>query len=488
MREDLGKESSDSGSRGSSDIVSTRDDGPLRIGMMDDLPGSPIVIPRDKHCLSRKFVDPDALRVLRRFIHHGYQAFLVGGSVRDILLGKEPKDFDISTNATPSEIRDIFRNCRIIGRRFRLAHIFFHRGKILEASTFRSEGEAVPEDAQAGAPSDNVYGDAQTDARRRDLTINGLFYDLRNYAIIDYVGGLEDLRAGVVRVIGDPETRFREDPVRMIRAVRHAARTGFEIEPKTYEAIKSCKAFLSDCSQARLYEEFIRELKGGQSLASVGLMMETGLLDHFLPAVSDFSRSELGRRGQILERTLTRVDDLIRKGEDVPLSLILAAMLIGTAPVEGLLKNHGEGLEHVGRQFLSVPEDSHSHFDCPEDGVSTDYKSRRDKSAQVVAGDAGLALGRLVSEIFHPIGVSRKDRDAIESVLYGRHILLDGQQQPSGRASRIVRKSYFRDALLLLEISGHDSRSMEAASFWRASLKSSTGKRRRSRHRKRISA
>ena len=198
----------------------------------------PRIIPRPEHTLSRKDVSLEALKVLYRLHHAGFKAFLVGGSVRDLLLGKRPHDFDLATDARPGEIRKLFRNSRIIGRRFRLVQVFFRGGKIIEVSTFRcrSEFDDSPEETLA---RNNTFGSPAEDAQRRDLTINGLFYNIADFSLVDYVGGLEDLRNGYVRVVGDPGVRFVRDPVRMIRVLRHAARTGFIIDETAWEEILS---------------------------------------------------------------------------------------------------------------------------------------------------------------------------------------------------------------------------------------------------------
>src|SRR5215813_11396872 len=185
--------------------------------------------------IARELIDADAEKILRRLRRNGHQAYLVGGCVRDLLLGRTPKDFDIATSATPQEIKDLFRNSRIIGRRFRLAHIFFG-SKIIETSTFRAnprEGLEPEEGEEILIRRDNVFGTAEEDARRRDFTINGLFYDIEAERVTDYVGGLADLEAHLVRTIGDPDIRFREDPVRILRAIKFAARLSFQMEPAT---------------------------------------------------------------------------------------------------------------------------------------------------------------------------------------------------------------------------------------------------------------
>ena len=242
---------------------------------------APLVVPPSGHPLRPDMISPEALKVLRRLDEAGYKGYLCGGGVRDLLLGIAPKDFDVATDARPEEIKRVFRNCRIIGRRFRLAHVFF-RDVIIETATFRAlldpspddaaaaEGVALPSRRNAGVPDptyatrggvvvrDNVYGTPSDDARRRDFTVNGLFYDIATGSIIDYVGGLRDLSARVLRVIGDPAARFHEDPVRMIRAVRIASQLGFAIEPAALDAIRRQAPEIAMSSRERLYEEMLK--------------------------------------------------------------------------------------------------------------------------------------------------------------------------------------------------------------------------------------
>lgn len=230
--------------------------------------------------IPRELIDPDAEKVVRRLTRGGYQAYLVGGCVRDLLLGRQPKDFDVSTSATPREIKALFRNCRIIGRRFRLAHIFFGQ-KIIETSTFRANPrqDASADDAELLIRRDNVFGTDTEDARRRDFTINGLFYDVEKEAVIDHVHGLADLDAGLVRTIGDPDVRFREDPVRMLRAIKFAARLDFTIEPATYAALLRHREEIRKCAAPRVIEEVYRLMRGGAARRSMELLAETGLLE-----------------------------------------------------------------------------------------------------------------------------------------------------------------------------------------------------------------
>ncbi len=299
--------------------------------------------------IAREHIDLDAQKVIRHLVRNGYQAYLVGGCVRDLLLARTPKDFDVATDATPAEIRDLFRNCRIIGRRFRLAHIVFGR-KIIETATFRANprppaaesglpGEARPEgddDEAAEGPGgasptgdsdvylyrDNVFGTAEEDARRRDFTINGLFYDLESGRVIDYVGGLDDLGQRHLRTIGDPNLRFREDPVRMLRAVKFAARLGFDIEDETYRAMISHHAEIQKSPAPRVLEEIYRLLRGAAASESMVLLRETGLLSLLLPEVADM----LQQQPMALDPYLMLLDERVKVG-DSPSNAALLAIL-----------------------------------------------------------------------------------------------------------------------------------------------------------------
>jgi poly(A) polymerase len=291
----------------------------------------PMIIPRAEHPISRKMIDEEALKVLYRLHRHGFLSYLVGGSVRDLLLGKIPKDFDVATNAHPHEINALFKNSRIIGRRFRLVHVFFKGRKIIEVSTFRSrsEFEEVQTEEEDIIRTDS-FGTPEEDALRRDITINGLFYNIADFSIIDYVGGIADLGRQVIRTIGDPDERFEQDPVRMIRVIRHATRTGFSIEDQTYQAILRHRKEIRKCSPSRLRDEFLRELKGGVAKPSLHLMLQTNLLFSLFP---DLERA-LGIRGLSGEKTqefflslFDLVDQLIKTGRRVSESILFALFL-----------------------------------------------------------------------------------------------------------------------------------------------------------------
>lgn len=247
----------------------------------------PLIIPRAEHCISRNDIDPDALKVLYRLATLNHEAYLVGGSVRDLLLGRQPKDFDVGTDARPNEIRREFRNCFLVGRRFRLAHIVFGK-KVIETATFRKapDPNAVQDEHGLYQSVDNNYGTPEEDARRRDFTVNGLFYDIRTFSVIDYVDGLKDLKAKLIRSIGDPTIRFREDPVRMMRAVRFAAKLGFEICPNDIRAIRRYAHELANASTSRLCEEIQRLFVRGATERSLRLAYEYGLLHALLPTLA----------------------------------------------------------------------------------------------------------------------------------------------------------------------------------------------------------
>ena len=250
-----------------------------------EVPAQPRIVPRPEHTVSRKDIELEALKVLYRLHHSGYTAYLVGGGVRDLLLGKKPKDFDVVTDARPGELRKLFRNSRIIGRRFRLVQVFFRGGHIVEVSTFRrrSEFEEVQEENQP--PSrDNTYGTPAEDARRRDLTINGLFYNIADFSLVDYVGGMEDLRAGRIRVIGDPGPRFARDPVRMLRVLRHAARTGFEIDIGAWSEILAKGHLIRTCPPARVRDELLKDFRSASARPFFKLMLASGLFYAIFPA------------------------------------------------------------------------------------------------------------------------------------------------------------------------------------------------------------
>lgn len=250
-----------------------------------------------RHDVTFEHIDMDVQKVVRRLTRHGHEAYLVGGCVRDLLLGRQPKDFDVATSARPEEVRDLFRNSRIIGRRFRLVHVLFQGGKVIEVATFRRNPKDDKDDAEDPSEllirSDNVFGVASEDAMRRDFTMNALFYDLEARQILDWCGGMEDVvERRVVHTIGDPETRFREDPIRILRALKFAGRLGFAITPDVYDAIVFCREALALAARPRVSEEIMRLLRGGQARRTIYLAWETGVLDVLLPELSSLLYDE----------------------------------------------------------------------------------------------------------------------------------------------------------------------------------------------------
>jgi len=378
----------------------------------------PRIVPREEHPISRRNIDADALKVLYRLRQANHAAYLVGGSVRDLLLGRRPKDFDIGTSAHPYQVKKLFRNCWIIGRRFRLAHVKFGP-KVIEVATFRRQvapgEEVVADGVPAPDPStpegehlihhDNTFGTPEEDAFRRDFTINALFYDIATFSIIDYVGGLDDLRAGIVRSIGDPDVRLREDPVRMIRAIALAARLDFEIEPTLVDAIRTHRREIGKSSQARLLEEYYKILRAGSSEKAFRGLADVGLLE---PTSSELHRATRGS-DEALWSSLAQLDAYRRRFESTP-DALTNPILLGTLVIPlGLSLQPGRA----------------------QDG------SRR--ASPLRLGELPLAR-RDVERLRQIVGLQRRLRDVTASTR-AQHAL--------------AHRHVFRDALTWLEIHGN---------------------------------
>ncbi len=381
----------------------------------------PVIIPRSHHPISRTWISPNALRVLYRLKEQRFHAYLVGGGVRDLLLGREPKDFDIATDARPNEVKKAFRNCRLIGRRFRLAHIHFH-DEIIEVATFRSgiteepgAGSSAPDAAAAPAPAappssvvppenvlqeppvpsaaagpvlperprsprmlksedgmilrDNVFGTPEEDALRRDFTVNALFYNIADYSVIDYVGGMEDLRKGLIRIIGDPVVRFTEDPVRMVRAVRFAAMLGFEIEEGTLAALLALRDKVALASPARMYEEVQKLFLLGEGEKVFQLLRKTGLFGVIFPHINEWiDREDEGFPHIRVGKALEWVDACVQAGRKVEPHVLFSLMFgqyieekrdrhrdAGMLPLDALDKAVAEFLAEIV-QRVQVPK------------------------------------------------------------------------------------------------------------------------------------
>jgi len=392
----------------------------------------PVVVPRAEHAVSRRQIDPDALKVLYRLHQNNYVAYLVGGSVRDLLLGRRPKDFDIGTSAHPYQVKRLFRNCWIIGRRFRLAHVRFG-SKTIEVATFRRqltaaelaapeeppEPDGIPLTDAAGADRllhrDNTFGTPEEDAFRRDFTINALFYDIADFSVIDYTGGLRDLDARVIRCIGDPTERFQEDPVRMIRAVSMASRLDFTVDPPIDAAIAANRGELARSAPARLVEEIYKLLRAGASEKAFRMLAERRLLEPIAPEMQK-------RAGEALWKSLGALDAYRRSFEETPETLT-NAILLGTLLVP------------IGYDFRPPP------FVPNPSG-----KPRKEPA---------LSLGMLP--------LARRDVERLRHILTLQRRLTDMHLSPRARKT-LMHRGPFREALTWLEIHGN---APEVLEHWR---------------------
>jgi poly(A) polymerase len=409
---------------------------------------APVIIPRSDHPISRRDIDSDALKVLYRLQQFNYIAYLVGGSVRDLLLQRKPKDFDVGTDAHPYQIKKLFRNCWIIGRRFRLAHVRFGN-KTIEVATFRrhvlpgTENEPAtaepPEEAEVEAPPadllirhDNTFGTPEEDAFRRDFTINALFYDIATFSIIDYVGGLQDLRDRLVRSIGDPHQRFQEDPVRMLRAVAFAARLGFRLDPPVVDAIREQGALIANAAPARLIEEYYKVLRSGAAEKTFRLMAEHGLLQAITPELHRGSSEEaLWHALADLDRYRTRFEKF---PEHLSNPILLGTLLVplGLMPKRVYPETETFVERPGGRRFRRMPK------------------------------EPPLRIGMLP--------VARRDTERLRQVLSLQRRLLD--LESTARAKRaLLHRAPFQEALVWLEIHGHQP---EALEHWRGFLEAVT--------------
>jgi poly(A) polymerase len=432
----------------------------------------PVVVPREQHALSRKEIDPDALKVLYRLHQNEYVAYLVGGSVRDLLLGRKPKDFDIGTSAHPYQVKRLFKNCWIIGRRFRLAHVRFGP-KTIEVATFRRQlsaqeleaadqpppgvplGETPDRSADTEQPDrlvhrDNTFGTPEEDAFRRDFTINALFYDIGTFSIIDYTGGLQDLRDGIVRCIGDPIERFQEDPVRMLRAVAMAARLGFRIDEPIDSAIASHRGDITRSAPARLMEEFYKLLRSGSSERAFRLMAERQLLE---PIAQELQRGATDR----LWTSLAALDAYRRRFDAIPDTLTNPVLL-------------GSLLVPLGTAFRSSPP-------LVRNESAGDGEGRR------APKEPRLSLGMLP--------IPRRDVERLRQILGLQRRLIDMGLSPRARRA-LMHRGPFRDALTWLEIHGqvpevieHWRGFIEAAASYEGDAESADAPRRRRRRRRR---
>jgi len=377
--------------------------------MPADFP-TPKIISRGEHPISRSNIDREALKVMHRLRDAGYSAYLVGGGVRDLILGKTPKDFDISTDARPGQLRKLFRNSRVIGRRFRLVQVFFHGNKIIEVSTLRCLSEFDIDGPEEVLPSNNTFGTLGEDAMRRDLTINSLFYEIENFTVIDYVGGVEDLRQGIIRLVGDSARRIRRDPVRMLRAIRHAARNDFKIEEKTWAAICGHVDYLQHCPDSRIRDELFKDLKDGASSKWAALAIDSGLFTAIFPVYSSEILASL--RSRILS-ALSISDRLHLEGGSLPEHVLMALILLPWA-------------EKVAGLFGAPPK-----------------------------GEAAFNFTRgirgKVDQMLQRLNIKRAQKEAITGLLVNLPVFV--RHGGKGEWPKwLVRKSYFKDGVLFYRI------------------------------------
>lgn len=374
-----------------------------------------LILDRSDHTISRKSVPDSVLKVLYRLHRSGYRAYLCGGSVRDLLMGREPKDFDIATDAHPADVRRLFRNSRIIGRRFRLVHVIFQQN-VVEVSTFRREPPQRPEGEDLLVTDDNTFGTPAEDARRRDFTINGLFYNIGDFTVLDYVGGLRDLDSRLIRVIGDPAVRFQEDPVRMLRAVEFASRLDFEVEAGTWKGILEHRNEILKASPPRVSEEILELLRRGWSFAAMELLAETHLLEPLLPELQKpLDSGDLDYFWTMLEV----LDRTVASGRRVSDPVLFSVLL----------------LPHV----VSLIE---------AEAPGRDEKLR--------ASEMLLYIRELIQPIVQRFAFSAGMRHSIEQALETLWRLLE---PPTDRRSmwRFVFREHFNDGLALLELYARSS-------------------------------
>lgn len=288
------------------------------------------VLSRSEHALSRRQISDSALKVLYRLDKAGYRACLVGGGVRDVLLGKQPKDFDIATNATPNEVQALFKNCRLIGRRFRLAHVRFGR-EIIEVATFRShapDSDKTELNDDGRIVRDNTFGSIEEDALRRDFTVNALYYDIRDFSVLDYADGMADLKSSTLKLIGNPAIRYKEDPVRMLRAVRFACKLNFRIEKQAEKAIMECGYLLRDIPPARLYDEALKIFHSGHALRAYELLRHYQLFQYLFPKLDAYLSNDPSEvMLDFIEQALVNTDQRVQEDKSVSPAFIFAALL-----------------------------------------------------------------------------------------------------------------------------------------------------------------
>ena len=395
--------------------------------------------------IPEKDLDPDAVKIIRRLARFDHIAYLVGGCVRDLLLDHSPKDFDIATSATPRQVKRAFRNCRIIGRRFRLAHIYFQDGKIIEVATFRAQdtgpdtgpdadtddADGAREDADILIRDDNVFGTPEEDALRRDFTINQLFYDLGSETVLDHAGGLEDLRHRVVRTIGDPEIRFREDPIRILRAIKFAARLDLRIEDDTLRALERVRFDIERAAPPRVLEEINRFCRGGAAVRSFELLRETNVFDVVLPEYHE-AYADDGPAWTLLRALLERIDRSVAHGREISTGEILASLVLP------------QRIDRLGWDL--------------ETGRATRPR--------------GVDARRLTDDLLRPIAmrlrVARRDQERARQIVMSLFRMVPAEHVRANTRRAILSRECFADALGILHVLAErfEGQFAEAFAYW----------------------
>ncbi len=365
-----------------------------------------------RYQIADEMLDQDAVRVVRRLDRFGHESYLVGGSIRDILFGVHPKDFDIATSALPSEVRREFRNCRLIGRRFRLAHLLFRENKVIEVATFR-RGATSEDDISCQHAAENLFGGPADDAIRRDFTINALMYDVGRREIHDYVGGIEDIKAKLLNTIGDPVRRFKEDPVRIIRAAKFAERLNLTMHPKVEEAARELAPLIADCSKARLVEELFKILRTGKSARCLSALDQLGVLKILMPKLAERCADTSSNFWQLLENA----DKIVKSGKHLSEAVMLSAMI----------------------------------YPCVENLF--DEK-----------GDLASKIHVLFHELIFPIPIPKRCGAAVRQIITAQKKLNAGPNR--ARAKRFLDREYASEAIDFMEILSANNDSLEIYNEW----------------------
>lgn len=401
---------------------------------------SPLVIPRSEHSISRAQFSPNALKVLYRLKDGGFDAYLVGGCIRDLLLGIEPKDFDVVTNATPEQVKKLFKNSRLIGRRFRLAHVLFGR-EIIEVATLRGHHQADESKDQISQSSahgqllrDNVYGTIEEDAERRDFTINSLYYSIDDFCIYDYSGGLAAIQNRSIELLGDPQTRYREDPVRMLRAIRFATKLNMTMATATESPIKPLGSLLSNIPPARLFEECLKLFLNGKAEANFAMLRHYDLFKYLFPELDALlNQNPTGQEAAFVTQMFINTDKRINADKKVTPAFIVAALLWFP------LQNRYEKL---------MQTEQLSHFDA-------------------LAG----AMNEVISASAKQVAVPKRFTLGARDIW---HIYLRLEKRTGQRAHRLTQQPRFKAAydFLLLFIESGDTSQNDLAAWWTAYLNS----------------